>query len=207
MTTTIPAHMAGYKLNAAGHLVPLDKIDEIDLLRDQLVRELAASAEVTRGLLRAWKQQALDDIGAFISLVGERYDIKVGGQKGNITLTSYDGRIKADISISDSLRFDEKLQIAKQLIDQCIHRWAEASNGNVRALIEHAFQVDKSGRINTGRVLGLIKLKIDDPDWRAAMDALRDSITVTSSKSYLRLYRRDSAEGKWRQICLDIAAL
>jgi hypothetical protein len=103
--------------------------------------------------------------------------------------------------------FDERLHVAKQLIDACIHRWTQNSDANVKALVEHAFQTDKKGNINTGRVLGLLQLKIEDDEWEQAMRAIKDSICVVNSKSYLRFYRRMGSENKYEQIALDMGGL
>ena len=37
--------------------------------------------------------------------------------KGNVTLTSYDGKYKIQRAIAEYLHFDERLQVAKELID------------------------------------------------------------------------------------------
>ena len=75
------------------------------------------------------------------------------------------------------------------------------------ALVNHAFQTDKDGRINTGRVLSLRRLDIADKQWQAAMEAIADSMTTASTTAYIRFYERDSAEAPWRAIALDMAAL
>ena len=75
------------------------------------------------------------------------------------------------------------------------------------ALINHAFQTDKEGRINTGRVLSLRRLDIADKQWRAAMEAIADSMTTASTTAYIRFYERDRADLPWRAIALDMAAL
>ncbi len=110
-------------------------------------------------------------------------------------------------SIGESITFDERLQIAKELIDQCIMRWSEGSNPQIRALVQHAFQTDKQGKINTGRVLSLTRLDIVDKDWNSAMSAIRDAIQVVSSKAYVRIYERDDNGETFHQISLDIAGL
>jgi len=56
-------------------------------------------------------------------------------------------------------------------------------------------------------VLGLLKLKIGDSKWKQAMEALKDSISVASSKSYMRLYERQGDENKYQQISLDVSSL
>ncbi len=197
----------GYKRNALNYLVPVEKIPEIDLLRDDLVTRIIHNAHNLQTVMQHFKKSTLEDIEAFMTLAAEQYDVQYGGRKGNLTLTSYDGRYKLIIGVNDTLVFDERLHVAKQMVDECIHRWVSDSNDNIRALIEHAFQTDKQGNINTGRVLGLLKLKIDDVQWFEAMKALKDSIQVAASKSYLRLYERTGDEGRYEQIALDIAGL
>jgi len=196
-----------YLPNAQGHLVPLDKIKPLDMLRHELVIDIINRSKAIQAELQAFKKAILGDIDAFITLAAEQYDTTLGGRKGNLSLVSFDGRYKVLLAVSDTLAFDERLQLAKQLIDECIHQWVKDSDGNVKALIEHAFQTDKEGNINIGRVLGLFRLDIKDSKWQKAMEALKDSISVVASKSYLRFYERTGDEGKYCQISLDLAAL
>ncbi|ATG73649.1 sulfate transporter [Zobellella denitrificans] len=203
-STDIPA---GYRENAQGALVPEERVTDIDKLRDDLVRELVTSAQALQQLMRKFKLDAMSDIAAFLELSAERYEVNFGGKKGNLTLTSYDGRFKVQRAVAEHLTFDERLQVAKELIDRCIHRWAAGSAAEIRALVEHAFQVDSEGKISTGRVLGLRRLDIKDAEWQQAMTAIADSIQVTGSKVYLRLYERVGDADQWRPIALDMAAL
>jgi hypothetical protein len=197
----------GYMTNAQGHLIPTSKVQELDLKRDQLVKDIVHNALSLQLSMADFKQQSQAKIDEFIHLAAKEYGATLGGKKGNMSLSSFDGRYTLKIAINDSLDFDERLQIAKSLIDECIHEWTANSGDEVRALIEHAFQTDKEGNINTARVLGLFKLKITHPKWLHAMTALKDSMHIASSKSYIRLYERVGAEGKQEQISLDIAAL
>jgi hypothetical protein len=125
--------------------------------------------------------------------------------KGNITLTSYDGRFKVERAIAETLVFDERLQVAKTIIDACIHKWAKGANANIQALVNQAFQVDKQGNVSTGRVLGLRRLAIDDAEWARAMAAIADSMKATASKAYVRFYERDDATGEYEAISLNAA--
>lgn len=197
----------GYLQNAQGHLVPVESIDDLDKLRNDLVIETIKAAQQLRQNLKNFKECVIDDIDVFVDLAAEKYDTKLGGKKGNLQLVSFDGKYKLIISISDTITFDERIVIAKQLIDECIHQWTANSSVNIKALIEHAFQTDKQGNINTARVIGLMKLKITDDKWKKAMEALKDSISVASSKSYMRLYERVGNEDKYDQISLDVSSL
>jgi len=141
----------------------------------------------------------------------EKYEAKVGGQKGNITMSSYDGKRAVKISVQEHIHFGPELEAAKALIDDCIEEWSEGGNQNIRALVEHAFQVNKEGAIDTGRVLGLRGVNMKDkegnvdPVWARAMDAIADAVKVKSTASYVRFYEENPNTGKLETISLDFA--
>lgn len=197
----------GYMKDAQGRLVPLDQVREIDRTRDELVRELIRGAKEAQQHMGRFKAGAMADIGAFVELSAERYDVKVGGNKGNVTLMSFDGRYKVQRAISEYIIFDEGLQAAKELIDECIHRWSEGSSSEIRALVEYAFKTDKEGNVSTSRIIGLQRLAIDDPQWKHAMQAITESMQVAGTKAYIRLYERVGDTDKYQPIPLDVAAL
>lgn len=205
MTTTIPT---GFRANSKGHLVPEAEIKDIDKLRDDTVQAIIRHASGVQLQLQAFKTQAFADIATFMQLSAEQYGVKWGGEKGNVSLISYDGKYKVLLAVADRLAFGEQLHIAKQLIDECIHAWTDGSSSKIQALIEHAFQTDKQGKINTARVLSLLSLKMDgDEKWATAMNALKDSIQTVSSSKYIRLYERVGKSDEYRQISLDLASL
>lgn len=196
----------GYKRNAAGHLVPLESIKEIDLARDSLVAEIIKKGNQVSAQLAAFKASLAGDLQAFLELSAEKYGAKLGGVKGNVTICSFDGRYQVMRAIADQLTFDERLQAAKALIDECLREWTKDSGPEIRALIDEAFQVDKKGRVNTKRILGLRKLKIDHPKWLAAMEAISDAVQVVGSCTYFRLYERDQ-NGNYQQIPMDLSSV
>lgn len=197
----------GYKQDAKGRLIPVETIKPIDMARDQLVGEIVQKAQRVSKTLGEFKTSVFADIGAFIELSAERYDAKLGGAKGNVSLVSFDGSYKVQRAIQDTLTFDEGLQAAKSLIDECVHEWTEGARSEIRALINDAFNVDKEGNISTGRILSLRRLDIQDAKWQRAMDALNDSVRVQCSKSYIRVYERIGDTDQYRAIPLDIAGV
>ncbi|MBJ2645055.1 DUF3164 family protein, partial [Salmonella enterica subsp. enterica serovar Typhimurium] len=68
-----------------------------------------------------------------------------------------------------------------------------------------AFDTDKEGNINTGRVLALRRLEIDDDRWQQAMQAIGEAVQVVGSRSYIRVYERVGDSDEYRPIALDIA--
>jgi hypothetical protein len=203
---TINQTPPGYLTNGLGHLVPSDLVSEIDKTRNTLVLDIVSKANDLRNLLGDFKADAFGDIQAFAELSAEKYGIKLGGIKGNISLSSFDGRYQVKLSQADVKIFDERLQAAKDLVDLCIHRWTEGSRIEIKALVEHAFQTDKEGKISLGRIYTLMNLDIQDEQWQQAMQALKDSMQVVSTTAYLRIYERDD-KGKFEQLALDLAGV
>jgi len=204
---SLPEIPAGYWENAKGDLVPETKVSDIDKLRDQLVRDLCTQADARSKDLAKFKLHSMGDVTAFVETSVEQYGVKVRGTKGNFTLMTFDGKLKVVRQMQDQITFGEQLQAAKSLIDQCVTRWAEGANDNIKVLVSDAFQVDKQGLINTGRVLGLRRLDIKDEDWQTAMKAISDSIQVASTKPYIRFYKRNENTGAYDAINLDLAAV
>jgi len=193
--------------NAQGHWVPKDIIKEEDLLKDGLVKEIFSDAKDLRLFMRTFKYQTLENINTFVELMAEQFETKLGGKKGNVSLLSFDGRLKIQMQVAEPVSFNEKLQIAKVLISECIDEWVEGSSPEIIALVNDAFQVNKEGKVAPARVLGLRKLKIDHPKWSQAMRAISESIEYLSSKIFVRMYERSETDQKWVPISLDIAAL
>ncbi len=194
----------GFRQDSKGRLVPESAIKPIDFERDALVSRLIKNVKEVLQQLKQFKALAFGDIAAFVDLSLEQYDVHLGGNKGNVTLYSFNGQFKIVRQIQDSIRFDERLQAAKVLIDECIQSWSADSNDHLKVLILDAFQVDKEGKISTGRVLGLRRHDIKDEKWLQAMDAIAESINIVDSKSYVRFYERDK-DGKYQAISLDFA--
>jgi Protein of unknown function (DUF3164) len=197
----------GFWEDAQGNMTPEAKVKDIDKLRDDVVRELFAQAEATHQALAAFKAHALEDVAAFVSTSATQYEAEIGGTKGNVTLYTYDGRYKLQRAMQETIAFDEGLQAAKALIDECITVWAVGSNDNIRVLVNHAFQVDKEGNVSTGRILSLRRIDIKDAKWLNAMRAIGDSMKSVSSKAYIRFYVRNDATGEYLPLALNIAAV
>jgi len=198
--------MEGFMENAQGHQVPLAQVKEIDKLRHDLVMEKVAKFKIARTLLADLKAEIMADVGAFIALSAEKYEVKIGGNKGNVTLLSYDGKYKLVRQMAEDITFGEQLQAAKALIDECLRDWTQGARSELRALVDQAFQVDKEGNLSTTRILGLRRLEITDGRWLRAMQAIGDSIQVTGTKPYVRVYERGE-NGAYAAVPLDIGAL
>ena len=196
-----------YMLDERGNQIRMENINAIDLERDALVKKLIADGKQVSQSLRDYKVNAFADIAALVQLSAEQYGAKVGGKKGNVTLFSFDKRYKVQRAMSENIVFDERLQAAKSLIDECLHEWTANANPNLQAIVNRAFEVDKEGNISTGRVLSLRRLEIADTRWVQAMQAISDSIQTVGSKAYVRLYERVGDTDEYMPIPLDVAGV
>lgn len=203
---TIEVAGKNYMTDARGALVPLENVKPHHKLEDETVRKIVGFASDLNAQIARFRGHTFDDVVSFVELLEQEYGGKRGGAKGNITLTSYDGCLKVQVQVADQLTFGPELQVAKGLIDECITAWAEGARDEIRALVEHAFQVDKEGRINRAALFQLRRLDIEDPTWGRAMDALSDAIRVIGSREYVRFYQRSDAKARWQAITIDLAS-
>lgn len=195
---------AGFMKDAKGCLWPEENVAQIDKERDALVREIVGKAQAVAGTVEEFKTGAIGDIQAFAELSAEKYDVKLGGTKGNITLATFDGEFRVCRAVSEVLAVDERILAVKALFDECITRWAEGSNSNLRVLLNHAFRTDKEGNLNIKALLSLRQIQINDPQWNNALEALADTIKVVQTREYVRIYQRDET-GKYNQLNLDVS--
>ena len=195
----------GYMQDSAGRLVPRDKVKPQELMVNDLVEERFDKARTLRVDLKGFRDETFELIHTALALITEQYGTTYGGQKGNITLTSFDGRRRITIAIGDSISFGPELQAAKGLIDNCLERWSEGADANLKVIVTDAFEVGKEGKIRTDKILGLRRLNIEDEEWQRAMQAISDSIRIDTTKAYLRFHERSGPDDDFRQVPLDIA--
>ncbi|MDA8049029.1 MAG: DUF3164 family protein [Rhodospirillales bacterium] len=199
---------AGFMANRYGHLVPERLVRPEIKLEDQVVREVVLGAERLRERVAQFKKQCFDEVRAFLALIDEKYGVKrAAGSRGGTQLESFDGTLRVTISVADIVALGPEISSAKALIDECITRWSEGANGNLKAVVDDAFALGEGGKLAIDRVLGLRRIAIEDPAWERAMEAIADAVRVMRSREYLRIYRRESPELPFQQLVLDFARL
>lgn len=195
----------GYRINRQGHLVPLARITEAEQLRDEVVMQVVREAERLNSEIAAFYKRSLEDIQDLVKMAGERWGVQLGGSRGNLTLISFDGDYKVVRQISDMIGFTEEIEVARALLNECIDRWGEGSNDNLRLIVDRTFRTTQDGNLRKGAVLDLMSVEIDDAGWQRGIEALRKAIEVNGTAVYVRAYQRERLPGGksgWRQIAI-----
>jgi hypothetical protein len=196
-----PTHM----LDSQGRAVPIANVTDADKLMTETVNTILGFADELAARIGRFKAHTFDDVYTTRDLMAERYGAKRGGEKGNITLTRFDGLARVSIKIADQLAFGPQLQIAKDLVDEYIEAFREDIPDEIMPLLTHAFQMEKPGVVNTQAIYGLQRLKIDHPIWEQAMKAITESRMVLGSKAYVRIERRADYGAPWQTVTIDLA--
>ena len=196
---------ADYMRDGRGALIPVALIKPTDKLIDQTVRTIMGYAIPLSEQVSRFKEHTFDDLGALEALLDEKYGARLGGAKGNKTLMSHDTLFKVTVQVADNITFGPELQVAKGLIDECLNEWAEGARDEIRTIVTRAFNTDKEGQINRTEIFMLLRLEIRDPRWVSAMEAIRDSMRVVGSKTYVRCYRRAAIDAQWEAVTIDLA--
>jgi hypothetical protein len=195
-----------YLTDAKGSLVPIGMVKAQDLLMDELVRSMVGKATWLSAALGSFKEHAFEGVGEFQALLAQEYDTNIGGKRGNITLTSYDGCARIQVAVADLIQLGPELQVAKELIDECLREWSADSGEEIRALVDRVFAVDKEGQISHAGLFMLLRVPIVDERWLRGMKAIRDSMRIVGSREYVRFYTRPTPKATWRAIAMDLAS-
>ena len=141
-----------------------------------------------------------------MDLASEKHGRKPGGIKGNVTFSTFDGSQQIKIAVQDRLTFGPELQVAKDMIDECLKTWSEGADEKLIAFVADAFDVDKEGKLNTGRIISLRQYNIQDELWQQAMEALNKALIVSVTSTYIN-FREQDENGKLVNIPLDITGV
>ena len=205
---TVPTIPNGFRLDGKGNLTALANIKTTDLIKDEFVTKCIALAKAQQKALADFKILQMKQVDSFIELLALEHDVELGGKKGNITLRSFDHKLKVTIQNQERIELGPELIVAKQLIDECLDEWTDGGNVNIRTIVANVFNTDKAGMVNPQRILGLRRYEIIDESgkWERAMDCIAESVDVVDSQRFIRFYEMDN-KGIEKAISLDIAKL
>ncbi|WP_299370478.1 DUF3164 family protein [uncultured Tateyamaria sp.] len=193
-------------IDAKGRSVPDHLISDMDRDIEEVVRSIEGHAVALMNQIARFRGHSFDDVNLLTDLLYDKYEAKRGGAKGNVSFTSYDGKVKVEIRVQDRVHFGAELQVAKDLLGEYLEEVSDGVPDVVKALLNHAFKVDEQGRVNREQMYALRRLKVDPPHskWDRAMDAIADSMRVIGSKEYFQISVADE-HGRLRALPINLA--
>jgi antitoxin component of MazEF toxin-antitoxin module len=192
--------------NTRGMLIPEQMVKQYDLVKDQTVTHCFDRLMALRTEMQEAKAEVMQSIAELQEILAQQYKVQLGGEKENVRVTSFDGSVRIEVAVNEYQNFDEKIHLAKRVIDGCIEKWTNGANANLKVIIDQAFRLNQSGRMDIRSILNLRKLQIQDEDWKKAMDIIADSLQMVTTKKYLRVYMR-AAAGKYQMVDFDLASI
>ena len=197
----------GFWIDAGGNAIPPKYIKPFDKKRDKLVERIFSGAQKMHNNLSTFKKSIEEMVQEHIEELLSSTSLPPKW-KGNLTLTGFSGTIQVEIDVKDYITFDERLNIAKGLIDQYLLRKCDESNSQaLRSIIHEAFNMDKKGNINRYMLRRIMRANIKDADWIQAMELIRESEQAVSSKQYIMFRFRDDPKKDWETLSLNFASL
>lgn len=194
-----------YCINSTGSMVPIEAVKDIDKLRDSVVTRIAEKIRALEAYMKEVKSQCMSDMEEFLQIAADQYGVKMGGAKGNVMLTSYDGSVQVLLAQANNLVANEGVNVAKELIDDYLSDITNDASPDLRLLVTQAFKV-KQGKMDVKRLMELKQYGIKDERWIKAMEIISDSITVSSTTPCLRLRDR-TAEGVYKTHMLEFSTI
>lgn len=196
-----------YMEDAKGALVPVELIKPQVLLEDEIVRKIMGFAIALSQQVSRFKGHTMTDLGEFDALLEQEYGVTKKGNrgKGNRSYKTHDGLMEVEVRVQDRIEFGPELQIAKQLVDECLNEWSADARPEIRAVITDAFNTDQEGKINRTAIFSLLRLSIEDPRWKEAMRAVRDAMRVTGSKNQIYFRRAASIGEPLLSVTIDLS--
>lgn len=192
-----------YWLDGEGIKVPVDYISDEDQQRDKFVEDLIDDAIRLQGFISTLKAKMQAKVEVYLEGVASNYG---EAWQGNARIRNFSQTAEVEIRQAKLLTFDETLSIAKTKIDNCISKWAMGSRKEIIALVNQAFRVNQKQQLDVKEIMKLLSLDIQEEQWLEAMEIIKKSIRVESTKQYLNFRRRDIS-GRMVTITLNYSAL
>lgn len=198
-----------YMLNANGGWDPVELISDVTYLRDEMVEDVIAQAEELKREADGRRSRMWNRVQEFLELSASSYGVKWGGAKGNLRLINYNGLKMVQVAVGEFRGVNEGIHSAKQLVDEVLSELTEKEGVPpvLRMIVNDFFRVNQEGKVDFNLLYKMKKWKIDDPNWKKAMEAIDNSIEVIGSSRYLRFYTRSNTDARWEMIPMDFSRL
>lgn len=194
----------------SGIQVPFNRTTGLERKKERNALKIAKAAQSANKILTDLKTLINDANEEILAIIRNENDVKLDG-KGNFTWYNFNRSIKIEVNVNEAIRFDEmKIEAAKEKLLNLI-RENITGDDFIISIVEDAFQTSR-GKLDARKILGLqkhtsrIKSGAIKQEWEAAMQLINESISRPKSKSYQRIWIKDSA-GEYQNVELNFSSI
>ena len=195
-------------IDEAGDQIPFNRTTAIERKKEKHAFSLLKKGKAVYQVLADLKAAIRDASDEVLNAEREASNVKLS-EKGNYTWYNFDKSIKIQVDVSEPIRFDEiKIAAAKEKLMELI-RTNISGDEFIISIAEDAFQTS-SGKLDPKKILGLrkhsarIRNEKIKQEWDDTMKLIDSSITRPKSKSYYKIWVKDS-EGKYQGVELNFS--
>lgn len=189
-----------------GNDIPSTYLHKIDKDKDAAAKRLFKKATDLNGRLESFKAELLETCDELYNRVLSENKVTIReNSKGGYSIMTVDKSIKIEISIRETMSFDDRIDVAQAKIKEFLAEKTKGIDLDISTLINNAFETRK-GQLDTKRVMGLMKLNITHHTWVEAMELIRQSIQTNNTKRYVRVWERQIG-GEYKAVKLDFASI
>lgn len=196
-------------INEDDQAIPYNRVTKYERNCEKHTAKLAKAALEINTRLVDFKsniQQIAEDL--YQEFLEQNNGKAPGKAKGGLTLYNFDRSIKIEVSVQDSITFDENLiQLAKDKLDEVLEDGLNGAKDFVKPIVMAALST-KGGKLDIKNVLGLRRYEanVKDPRYAEAMALISKAIRKPKSKEYYRVWIKDES-GKYVDVKLNFSAI
>lgn len=195
-------------VDEAGTLIPFNRITKTERLMERSSAKILRDAMAINSKLVEFRETietlSMEAYEAFMEAKNSNKETK-----GNFTWYNFNRSIKIEVSISEAIQFDDlTIEAAKQKFTAFLEENVTAKIDFVKQMIIDAFETQRNAKLDTKRVLGLIRYesKINNALFSEAVKLIQESIRRPKSKTYFRVWLKDE-NGAYKNVDLNLSSL
>ena len=115
----------GYWRDPRGDLIRESNVSGVDRDTDAVVRRIHAFGGALSAEMYRFRIHSLDDVYTLIDRIAERYGTRIGDRRGNVQITTFDGRMKVILAQADVIDVGPEIHAAQAIVEECIDEWSQ----------------------------------------------------------------------------------
>lgn len=184
------------------------KRKQYETKRNKIMQVLCQTATLNNKRLSTFKQKAFELLLSFREEMLDYGDLR-GGKNNKGSFMLKDDKYKIEFSSQVIKRFDERAQMAEELMKEFLKTFVKKRDTEVFELVNSLLaRNEKTGDFDINLINRLYSLenRFEDENWRKAIRLFKEAYTPDSTAQYIRFYIRDE-NNKWQLINLNFSSI